>query len=62
MSATQSIDSPCVAICDTAGTDLCTGCFRTLDEIGGWSLASDEEKYRIIARAQARDRLNNNAK
>jgi uncharacterized protein len=27
-----------------AGTGLCEGCFRTVDEIADWSMASDDVK------------------
>ncbi|MCF8478436.1 MAG: DUF1289 domain-containing protein, partial [Pseudolabrys sp.] len=32
-----TIESPCVKTCTLdAGTGLCLGCGRTIDEIGGW--------------------------
>lgn len=37
--------SPCISVCRMdAATGLCEGCFRTLDEIAGWSRMSDTEK------------------
>ncbi len=54
MNSEQTIESPCVGVCDTGGTDLCHGCFRSLDEIGAWSLADDAQKREIIQRAQQR--------
>jgi uncharacterized protein len=37
--------SPCISVCRMdAATGLCEGCFRTLDEIAAWGLASDEER------------------
>jgi predicted Fe-S protein YdhL (DUF1289 family) len=30
-----------------AASGLCDGCLRTLDEIAGWSCASDEQKRSI---------------
>ena len=46
------IASPCVNVCviDQQGR-LCTGCYRTLDEIAAWSRMGDEEKratWRLI--------------
>lgn len=39
------VPSPCISICRIdAASGLCEGCFRTLDEIGGWSLLADEDK------------------
>jgi predicted Fe-S protein YdhL (DUF1289 family) len=51
----MSVESPCIGICrmdPEAG--LCLGCARTLEEIAGWSRASDEDKRRILARVAAR--------
>ncbi len=47
--------SPCVSICtlDAAGT-LCTGCFRTLDEIALWSDLEPDEKRAVLAQLPAR--------
>lgn len=46
--------SPCVSICALDEDEVCTGCYRTADEITDWFLASNEEKRAIIARAAAR--------
>jgi len=50
-----SVPSPCVGVCrmDTA-SGLCTGCFRTLDEITAWSRASDDTKLAVWARVAQR--------
>ncbi|BAL22862.1 DUF1289 domain-containing protein [Azoarcus sp. KH32C] len=46
----MSVASPCINICRMNGeTGLCEGCFRTLDEIAGWSRQGDDEKLRILA-------------
>ena len=51
------IKSPCVKICvvDPA-TGWCEGCFRTLQEIGGWMRYSPEERDRIMALLRERRR------
>ena len=45
--------SPCISVCRMdAGTGLCEGCYRTLDEIAAWSRMSDDEKravWRLLA-------------
>ena len=42
------VPSPCISVCRiAAATGVCEGCFRTLDEIAGWSSASEEEKLAI---------------
>jgi predicted Fe-S protein YdhL (DUF1289 family) len=39
------VPSPCISVCRMdAATGLCEGCFRTLDEIASWGMASDEER------------------
>jgi uncharacterized protein len=39
------VPSPCISVCRMdAATGWCEGCLRTLDEIAGWSQASDAEK------------------
>lgn len=46
----MSLPSPCINICrmDT-DTGWCEGCQRSLDEIAGWSRASEDDKRRILA-------------
>jgi predicted Fe-S protein YdhL (DUF1289 family) len=55
-----NVPSPCLSVCrmDPARA-LCDGCFRTLDEIAGWSRMRDESKREVwqaigerIARAE----------
>ncbi|HJV26512.1 MAG TPA: DUF1289 domain-containing protein [Aromatoleum sp.] len=46
----MNVASPCINICRMNGeTGLCEGCFRTLDEIAGWSRQGDDERSRILA-------------
>jgi len=44
------METPCVKICalDPA-TGLCSGCGRSLEEIGAWLNLSDAERRRIMA-------------
>lgn len=40
-----AVPSPCISICRmNATTGLCEGCFRTRDEIAGWSGAGEGQK------------------
>ena len=49
------VTSPCINVCQMDATSgLCRGCLRTLDEIAGWSRASDGEKIRILAAVDQR--------
>lgn len=53
----NEIDSPCVQICVIHPKErICTGCFRTIDEIGAWSKFSDEERQEIMAELPNRAR------
>ena len=47
--------SPCINVCRVRSHDeLCIGCLRSLDEIGGWSGFSDEQKRAVLERVDAR--------
>ena len=48
--------SPCKKICvvDPAQS-LCVGCFRTLDELGRWTLMTRDEHLTIKAELSARE-------
>jgi uncharacterized protein len=51
------VPSPCISVCRMdAVSGLCEGCFRSLDEIAGWSMMQDEEKravwHELVQRAQ----------
>ena len=51
LAATQTgVPSPCTSVCaiDPA-TGRCAGCGRTLDQIAGWSVMSDDEKRAVCA-------------
>ena len=44
------VPSPCVSVCTmNAVSHLCDGCFRTIDEITGWSGMDDPAKRRVWA-------------
>lgn len=55
----RSIATPCVQVCVVDGaSSLCLGCYRTLQEIGGWSRLSDAQRAAIIADLPSRkDRI-----
>ena len=45
----NEVDSPCVNICIVhPQANICTGCFRTIDEISSWSNMSESERKGII--------------
>ena len=46
----NEIDSPCIQICVIHPTErICTGCYRSIDEIGAWAKFSDDERAEIMA-------------
>jgi predicted Fe-S protein YdhL (DUF1289 family) len=50
------VPSPCISVCvlDPAGSGVCTGCGRSLDEIAAWSELSNAQRRAVIARLGAR--------
>jgi len=50
------IPTPCTMVCTLNEDDVCVGCYRTLDEIGGWGDADSEERLAILDRADDRYR------
>ncbi|TWU15786.1 DUF1289 domain-containing protein [Allorhodopirellula heiligendammensis] len=48
------VRSPCIGICLVNDRQICTGCHRTLDEIGRWSIATSDEKRSILNSVQSR--------
>jgi len=51
----KGVASPCISVCvlDPV-TNVCTGCFRTLDEIAAWSVLDDAAKLAVWAALPAR--------
>lgn len=46
----EEIESPCVRICVVhPEARICTGCYRTTDEIARWSRMTAEERRNIMA-------------
>ncbi|PUB13217.1 DUF1289 domain-containing protein [Yoonia sediminilitoris] len=46
----DEIESPCIKICVIhPASRLCTGCLRSIDEIGGWSQMTPEARKAIMA-------------
>ena len=51
----DELDSPCVKLCIIHPEEqLCSGCYRSLDEIRRWSQMSNNERATIIADLPAR--------
>lgn len=53
--AASGVASPCVGICVLdAETDICKGCWRSLDEVAAWASADDARRREIVAAARQR--------
>ena len=51
----QEIQSPCVKLCVVhPEARICVGCFRSIDEIAGWSRLTPEQRTTIMAELPAR--------
>ena len=51
----QEIDSPCINVCVVHPSEgICTGCYRTIDEITRWSKISAAERAEITQSLAAR--------
>ncbi len=51
----NEVQSPCIKICVVhKESRLCTGCLRSIDEIGAWSRMSDEIRAAIMAELPSR--------
>ena len=49
------MESPCLLICSIdPGTGLCSGCGRTLEEIGAWTLYTAQQRRSIMDLLPAR--------
>ena len=51
----DEIASPCVKLCVVHPEErICVGCFRSIDEISGWSRMTHEERAAVMAELPAR--------
>jgi predicted Fe-S protein YdhL (DUF1289 family) len=51
----SEVKSPCVEICQLdMSSDICLGCFRTMDEIAGWVEMTDAEKRHVLESVEKR--------
>ena len=49
-------NSPCIGICNIGPLGLCSGCYRTLDEIAGWLRLDAEAQWAVLRACVARRR------
>lgn len=57
MASALTVESPCVRNCCLDDDDICMGCFRTLDEIKGWSSCTDHKKRSVLKNCFQRRQL-----
>lgn len=51
----DEVESPCIKICVVhPESRLCTGCMRSIDEIGRWSRMSVQERRAVMAELPGR--------
>ncbi|PHQ98297.1 MAG: DUF1289 domain-containing protein [Marinosulfonomonas sp.] len=54
----DEVESPCVDICVIhPEARLCTGCYRSMDEISQWSRMGSEERAEVMAELPDRSKL-----
>ncbi|MCV6625615.1 MAG: DUF1289 domain-containing protein [Cellvibrionaceae bacterium] len=53
------LPSPCVSICVLNDDDICTGCYRSGEEIGLWGTMDNEQKLEVFAQMKVRARKMN---
>jgi predicted Fe-S protein YdhL (DUF1289 family) len=53
--ASPAISSPCVGVCTmNAETELCAGCYRTIEEIRQWWDMGNEQRAQVILNLEQR--------
>lgn len=50
------VPSPCVSVCALDADDVCTGCYRTADEITRWQGLDDESRRAVLSATRERMR------
>jgi predicted Fe-S protein YdhL (DUF1289 family) len=51
MDLNKKVESPCIGVCVLDVNDVCEGCFRKADEIGRWSILSEDVKRDIVKKS-----------
>lgn len=54
----STVKSPCIGTCMLfPGTQMCSGCFRTVDEVRDWIEMTDEERLAVVAELDERCKI-----
>ncbi|MEI5637853.1 MULTISPECIES: DUF1289 domain-containing protein [unclassified Pseudoalteromonas] len=46
--SSTTTESPCIRKCCLDDNDICLGCFRTLEQITGWTSFTDKQKRDVL--------------
>ena len=57
--AEKPINSPCVSVCVLNQESVCTGCYRSGEEISYWGRYNNDQRREVLARARERARKMN---
>ena len=49
-----TISSPCISVCELDDSNVCKGCFRTIDEIRDWGVMTREQKLQVLENSELR--------
>lgn len=58
--ADDIVKSPCVYICCLDEQDICSGCYRTCDEICKWGVMSNDERKDVMKKVAERENASGN--
>lgn len=50
----KPIRTPCINVCTLDDDDVCVGCYRTIDEITGWTAMDREQRLECLRRCNSR--------
>lgn len=54
----SAVKSPCIGTCMLfPGTQMCSGCFRTVDEVRDWIEMTDDERLAVVAELDERRKI-----
>lgn len=48
----SGVISPCISQCKLNEDDICTGCFRTAQEITDWMFKTEDQRIDIVIRCK----------
>ena len=56
----ETIESPCIRNCCLDESDICLGCYRSMNEIMAWASMSKSEQKVVLQNAKQRAAASNN--